>query len=200
MTKENTNKKAMAVKDLMAMTIKVNEEVRSLISYIPADDKQFIDVAKEDKPKYYVAKLNVDFKKDEKNYTAGSKEENAKRNAEILANAKGFKAVCRDIALKAQKYENGKAFFYASACLPCPATVNENCAVCGFWVFTHKELREECLKDIQSGILSGRYAIVTGAKKSDKPLKTVLKLQKMFKSMGIELTYDEAYAKWKETK
>jgi len=183
-----TNKKAnenneMNVQELKAMTITVNEKTVSLVSFIPNDDRQYID---KDGSAYYVAKLSVNFAKDVKNVTTGTKEEKAAKNAEILKNATGFKAACRDLTALAGK--DGKGFLSLKAALPCPKEVNVNEAVSGLWLFSSKKLREDWLKKIQTGILNGSYRLEEEKKTATKELKKVKEI-----ALVLDVSYEEAY-------
>ena len=173
--------KEMTVKELLAMTVKVNDKETSLVKYIPVDDKQFIDT---DGSKYYVALLNVVFAKDCKNVTSGTKEEQKAKNAEILKNACGFKAVCRDLtALAKQISDKEKGFLKMTAAVTCPETVNVNGCVSNLWVFTSKKLRENWLKAVQTGILDGKYRLASEKRSSGK--KHLKKVQDIATCMDI---------------
>ena len=204
MTKENTNK-MRSVKELMGMTVKVNEKDVALVKFVTdtqyidtsvtvADDYTFPKKAVNGRlhPVYYVAKLNVEFAKDVKNVTTGSKEEKLAKNAEIMQNATGFKAVCRDLTNMAGKTEKG--FLKMTACLPCDTSINPNGCECSLWVFTSKKLREDWLSSVRNGINSGKYKLHT--EKSGK--KSSKRIQDIAKAFGI--TYEEAEAKMKAIK
>ena len=221
MTNKNA-KNTMTEKDINAMTYTVKtadgEKVCKLVKYLP--DVTFIDTdikvtkdyklpkiavkdSKEDfYPVYYAVQLFANFKKDEKNNTTEKdKDKRAEINAKIMENAKGFKAVCRDLSTLAEK-ENGKGFLKITASLPCPETVNINKSACGFWLFTSESLRENFLKMVQCGIIDGKYLLQTGEKaKSNKPIKAVIQLQKILKMQtGKDVSYEEAYKMYKATK
>jgi len=208
MTKENTNKKAVrSEKELKAMLITVGEKQKALVTFAPdtqyidthvsvADDyampkKAFTEVNEDGKsitvcrPLYYVCRLSVDFAQDVKNITTGDKDYRKAENAKIMENAVGFKAVCRDITEKAGKTDKG--FFYASASMPCPTTVNVNGSIAGLWAFTSKQLRQDFLDMVQTGINNGKYHLKTAKTGKAKELK---KVKDIALCMGI--TYDEA--------
>ena len=206
MTTNNTNKKAIRnVKELKGMTVKVNEEQKALVSFIPDDDRQFIDTsvnvadnyefpkkAFTDNtgkavfhPVYYVAKLNVEFAKDVKNVTTGTKEEREAKNSEIMQNATGFKAVCRDLTAIAGKTEKG--FLKMTASLPCDVKVNPNGSVSNLWLFTSKALRQNWLDMVQSKVNNGSYRLATEKPNGKRKSKTVEKY-----AILLGLSYEEA--------
>jgi len=199
----NTNKtnKTMTEKEINAITVTIDGKVTNLVAFVPASDKQYIDVSvnvaddyKHPKkavgenihPAYFACALNVTFAKDVKNVTTGTKEENKAKNAEIMQNAVGFKAVCRDLTALADMM-NEKGFLKMTASMPCDEKINVNGAITGLWVFTSKQLRDEFLRMIRNGINAGKYRLYTGEKKS-KELKKV----KDFATL-LGVSYEEAY-------
>ena len=203
-------KKIRSEKELFAMLVKVNEQEKNLVKFVTetqyidtdvkvADNYEHPHIAGTDDdgkpcfyPLYYVAKLNVNFAKDVTNVKTGSTEERKAKNAEILANATGFKAVCRDLSLLAGKTEKG--FLKMTANVPCDKKYNPNGSIGNLWVFTSKELRQDFLDMVQTGINNGKYHLEKKGK-TDKPLKKVLDLQKVLSSvLGKEVTYEEAFA------
>ena len=210
-TNTNTNKKAnvnvnvMDIKSILGMLVNVNNKPTSLVKFVT--DTQFIDTDVEvasdyafpkkaigDKihPLYYVCSLNVTFARDVKNVTTGTKEEKIAKNKEILENAVGFKAVCRDLTNMAGKTDKG--FLKMSACMPCEEKVNPNKCICGLWVFTSKVLRDKWLKDVQIKINNGTYHLYTG----EKGKKRSKRIEAIAKAFGI--TYEEAEAKMNAVK
>lgn len=198
MAKENT--KIMSMTEINGMVVNVGENTVKLVGFIPANDKQYIDVSvnvaddyKFPKkavngvvhPAYFVCSLNVTFAKDVKNVTAGDKEERKAKNAEIMENAVGFKAVCRDLTKLAGNNEKG--FLKMTASMPCDEKINVNGSITGLWVFTSKVLRDEFLKMVRNGINSGKYHLYTGEKKQ-KELKKVRDIATV-----MDITYEEAY-------
>lgn len=196
----NTTAKAMDVKALMGMTVKAGDKVMNLVKFIPNADKQYIDdsvtvaddyafpkkaVNGKIHPVYFACALNVNFSKDVKNVTTGTKEEKAEANAKILENAVGFKAVCRDLTALAGNTEKG--FLKMTGSMPCEEKVNPNGSITGLWVFTSKALREEFLKMVRNGVNSGKYHLNTGEKKA-KELKKV----KDFATL-LGVSYEDAY-------
>ena len=197
-------KKIRSEKELFAMLVKVNDVEKSLVKFV--SDTQFIDtdvkvaedyafpkVAGTDDdgntcfyPVYYVAKLNVNFAKDVKNVTTGDKDERKAKNSEILANAVGFKAVCRDLTTLAGKTEKG--FLKMTANVPCDKKYNPNGSIGNLWVFTSKQLRQDFLDMVQTGVNNGKYHVENKKAKSDKPLKKVQDI-----ALCMDISYDEAY-------
>lgn len=190
--------KLMTAKEIMGMTVNVNNEVKALTSFVT--DTQYIDTdvkVTEDNafpkkavgdalhPVYYVCKLAINLAKDVKNVTTGSKEEKIAKNTEILKNATGFKAVCRDLTTLAGKTEKG--FLKMTACMPCPVEVNPNGCISNLWVFTSKDLREKFLRMVQNGINNGKYHVASDKAKT-KELKKVKDI-----ALCMDISYEEAY-------
>ena len=203
MTTTNKTNKTMTAKEIMGMTVKVNDKVTNLVKFV-SDDKVYIDdsvnvasdyafpktaIGENFHPTYYACALNVTLAKDVKNVTTGDKETRKAENQKIMDNAVGFKAVCRDLTTLAGKTEKG--FLKMTASLPCDVKVNPNGCITGLWVFTSKILRDDFLRMVRNGINDGKYHVYTGEKKTKKQSKTVLRIAKMF---GI--TYEQAYEKW----
>lgn len=224
MAKNNNAKKEMTLEEMNAMTVTVKtetgEKVLKLVDfitdrqYVDETSKQFSDynfpkvkAVKNGKPVvdtdtgkeiyypvYYVCKLAVTFKQDEKNVTTGTKEEKIAKNEEIMKNAKGFKAVCRDLSAMAGKEQKG--FLKLTASLPCDKNVSMNETVTGLWLFTSKSLRENFLKTVQTGILDNKYVLVTGER--GKAKRKSKRIEQIAKAFGI--SYEEAEKKMKSVK
>lgn len=198
-------KKIRSEKELKGMIINVNEEKKALVKFVStdvfidtdvtvADDYALPKIAGTDEngkacffPTYYACKLNVTFAKDVKNVTVGSKEEKEAKNAEILKNATGFKAVCRDITALAGK--EAKGFLKITASLPCDKAVNPNGSISNLWLFSSKELRQDFLDMVQNGINNGKYHLEAKKSGSKKELKKVKDI-----ALAMDITYEEAYA------
>ena len=190
--KANANKE-MNVQELLGMTVQVNEKTTALVKFIPKDDRQYID---SDGTAYYVALLNVTFAKDGKNVTTGDKDERKAKNEEIMKNATGFKAVCRDLTAIAKILgEKEKGFLKMTAAVPCPKEVNPNECISNLWLFTSKALREKWLKAVQIGVNDGSYKLATEKTAGKKHSKRIEQIAKAF---GI--TYEEAEAKMQAVK
>lgn len=209
-------KKIRSEKELKGMLVKVNDVNKALVKFVStdvfidtdvkvADNYEHPHVAGTDDdgkscfyPTYYALKLNVNFAQDVKNVSGKGDDVKAK-NAEILKNAVGFKAVCRDLSETAKK-QNAKGFLKMTASLPCEKSVNPNGSISNLWLFTTKELRQDFLDMIQTGINDGKYHLETKKSKSSKPLKAVLTLQATLKACGVEKTYEECEILYKENK
>lgn len=203
-------------KELFAMLVKVNDVNKALVKFVSndvfidtdvkvSDDYELPHVAGTDDdgnacfyPTYYVAKLNVNFAKDVTNVSGKGDDVKAK-NAEILKNAVGFKAVCRDLTDIAKK-TNEKGFLKMTANVPCDKKYNPNGSIGNLWLFTSKQLRQDFLDMVQTGVNNGKYHIESKKAKANKPLKAVLTLQATLKACGIEKTYEECEKLYKENK
>jgi len=205
----NTNEsKVMTVKEIMGMTVTSNEKTVSLVKFVPNNDDLFVDTSvnvsndyafpkkayTDDNgntvfhPVYYACALKVDFARDVKNVTTGDKEERKQKNAKIMEEATGFKAVCRDLTAMAGKSDKG--FLKMTASMPCDEKVNVNKSISCLWLFTSKNLRENWLKAVRNGVNSGKYKLANATEKGKKRSKRIEAIAKAF---GI--TYEEAFAK-----
>lgn len=197
-------KKIRSEKELKGMLVKINEEEKALVRFASTDIFIDTDVTVADNyelphiagtddngnacfyPTYYALKLNVNFAKDVKNVTVGSKEEKEAKNAEILKNAVGFKAVCRDLTALAGKTEKG--FLKMTASLPCDKAINPNGSISNLWLFTSKALRQDFLDMVQTGINNGTYHVENKKSKGTKELKKVKDI-----ALCMDISYEEAY-------